>query len=316
MVSFNNSIMIRNHAGGNAIRDTAQLIETLKKVGVIKGKKKRVKKALAGDEQRQDNEMVGYTTSASPQAAALSVMRNVPLLMNQAQQSGFNQSQIEDIKRGVGQDLAVIRDALEEDKRSRDQQYGMLAYGTGALARQVKQLTEKARPEEPAVEEPEEDIDVEERTFDRTGGNLETPEMMDEDVEVTAPEEIFAETPEEEANAPIAGAVAPEPETLPPQAQAQAQPKTKIKRFEQAAINVAMDEGGWREGKQINKMNTTELNDLLSKMEISGYRIRPEYKSKEYSSTDKRDIIWSLLEARGQRLIAQGQKAKKQARGK
>jgi len=308
--------MIRNHAGGNAIRDTAQLIETLKKVGVIKGKKKRVKKALAGDEQRQDNEMVGYTTSASPQAAALSVMRNVPLLMNQAQQSGFNQSQIEDIKRGVGQDLAVIRDALEEDKRSRDQQYGMLAYGTGALARQVKQLTEKARPEEPAVEEPEEDIDVEERTFDRTGGNLETPEMMDEDVEVTAPEEIFAETPEEEANAPIAGAVAPEPETLPPQAQAQAQPKTKIKRFEQAAINVAMDEGGWREGKQINKMNTTELNDLLSKMEISGYRIRPEYKSKEYSSTDKRDIIWSLLEARGQRLIAQGQKAKKQARGK
>ena len=148
--------MIRNHAGGNAIRDTAQLIETLKKVGVIKGKKKRVKKALAGDEIRQDNEMVGYTTSATPQAAALSVMRNVPLLLGQAQQSGFNQSQIEDIKRGVGQDLAVIRDALEEDKRSRDQQYGLLAYGTGALARQVKQLTEKARPEEPAVEEPTE----------------------------------------------------------------------------------------------------------------------------------------------------------------
>lgn len=306
--------MIRNHAGGNAIRDTAQLIETLKKVGVIKGKKKRVKKALAGDEIRQDNEMVGYTTSATPQAAALSVMRNVPLLMNQAQQSGFNQSQIEDIKRGVGQDLAVIRDALEEDKRSRDQQYGMLAYGTGALARQVKQLTEKARPEEPVVEEPKDEgnIDVEERTFDRVGGNLETPEMMDEDVEISAPGEVLAETEEEEANAPIAGAVAPEPESPPPQAQA----KPKIKRFEQAAINVAMEEGGWREGKQINKMNTAELNDLLSKMEISGYRIRPEYKSKEYSPADKRDIIWSLLEARGQRLIAQGQKPKKQARGK
>ena len=314
MVSFNNSIMIRNHAGGNAIRDTAQLIETLKKVGVIKGKKKRVKKALAGDEQRQDNEMVGYTTSASPQAAALSVMRNVPLLLGQAQQSGFNQSQIEDIKRGVGQDLAVIRDALEEDKRSRDQQYGMLAYGTGALARQVKQLTEKARPEEPTVEEPEaEDIDTTKRRFDRTGGNLETPEMMDEDVEVPVSEEIFAETPEEEANAPIAGAVAPPEPEAPPQ---QAQAKPKIKRFEQSAINVAMDEGGWREGKQINKMNTAELNDLLSKMEISGYRIRPEYKSREYSSTDKRDIIWALLEERGQKLLAQGQKAKKQARGK
>lgn len=312
MVSFNNSIMIRNHAGGNAIRDTAQLIETLKKVGVIKGKKKRVKKDLAGDEIRQDNEMVGYGSS-SPQEAAISVMRNVPLLLGQAQQSGFNQSQIEDIKRGVGQDLAVIRDALEEDKRSRDQQYGMLAYGTGALARQVKQLTEKARPEEPIINEPTDefqgDIDIEERPFERTGANLETTEMTDEPVEAN-PEEIFAETPEEEENAPIPGAVAPpEPTTAPPQM------KEQRKRFEQGAINVAMDEGGWREGKQINKMNTSELNDLLSKMEISGYKVRPEYKSKEYSSTEKRDIIWLLLEERGQKLLSQGQKAKKQIRG-
>lgn len=305
--------MIRNHAGGNAIRDTAQLIETLKKVGVIKGKKKRVKKALAGDEIRQDNEMVGYTTSESPQAAAMSVMRNVPLLLGQAQQSGFNQSQIEDIKRGVGQDLAVIRDALEEDKKSRDQQYGLLAYGTGALARQVKQLTEKARPEEPIIDEPmgelEGDIDIEERPFDRTGANLETTEMTDEPVEAI-PEEIFAESPEEEENAPIPGAVAPpEPTTAPPKM------KEQRKRFEQGAINVAMDEGGWRELPEISRMKTVELNDLLSKMEISGYKVRPEYKSKEYSTTEKRDIIWLLLEERGQKLLSQGQKPRKQIRG-
>lgn len=311
--------MIRNHGGGgNAIKDTAKLIETLKKVGVIKSKKKHVKKTLAADEIRQNNEMVGYGSVATPQAAALSVMRNVPLLMNQLQsQGGFNQAQIEDIKRGVGQDLAVIKDALEEDKRSRDQQYGMLAYGTGALARQVKQLTEKARPE-PMVEEPEAELqgditlDIDESTMERQGPNVVVEQNTPEDTNV-APEEIFAETEEEEANAPFAGALPP-PEVKPPQLEAPAQAQARRKRFEQGAINVAMDEGGWRELTEINRMKTVELNDLLSKMEISGYRIRDEYKSKEYSPADKRDIIWRLLEQRGKQLIAQGQRPKKQVR--
>lgn len=313
--------MIRNHGGGgNAIKDTAKLIETLKKVGVIKSKKKHVKKTLAADEIRQNNEMVGYTSVATPQQAALSVMRNVPLLMNQLQsQGGFNQAQIEDIKRGVGQDLAVIKDALEEDKRSRDQQYGMLAYGTGALARQVKQLTEKARPE-PMVEEPEAELqgditlDIDESTMERQGPNVGVEQNTPEDTNV-APEEIFAETEEEEANAPIAGAVAPPEPEIPPPPKAQAPAQPRGKRFEQGAINVAMDEGGWRELPEINRMKTVELNDLLSKMEISGYRIREEYKSKEYSPADKRDIIWRLLEERGKQLIAQGQRPKKQVRG-
>jgi hypothetical protein len=69
MSSFNNSIMIRNHAGDSAVKDTAKLIETLQKVGIIKAKAKRKKATgLAKEEIRQNNDMGPGYSSIGPGA--------------------------------------------------------------------------------------------------------------------------------------------------------------------------------------------------------------------------------------------------------
>jgi len=217
MVSFNNSIMIRNHAGGSAVKDTTKLIETLQKIGVIKGKKKRAKPTLAKEDIKQTHDMgPGYaieTPATTAQNAANILMRNVPLLMNGGDQSGqFNRQQIEDIQRGVGQQFALLKDAMQKSDYEGQQRYQNLLFGTGALAQQVRMIQDqsnKIRPTAPIVEDVE-DVDIEEKPFSRSPGGTEPPdEIMAADLEVS-PDEIVEE--EEQT-----GFIPPEPEGPTPE---------------------------------------------------------------------------------------------------
>jgi hypothetical protein len=95
--------MIRNNAGGSAVRDTAKLIETLKKVGVIKTKKRRARRSLAKDEIRQDNDMgPGFAVSAPPQFGA------------SPQQQDYNAQRIEDIQRQSGNQIMLLKNEIQK----------------------------------------------------------------------------------------------------------------------------------------------------------------------------------------------------------
>jgi hypothetical protein len=131
--------MIRNNAGGSAVRDTAKLIETLKKVGVIKTKKRRARRSLAKDEIRQDNDMgPGFAETlpgfTGPSGLNL-VERNFPQLTmgprpllggGGDQQGGFNPAQIEDLKRNQIQQFGLLQDRLEKQAQEQEmiKQYG------------------------------------------------------------------------------------------------------------------------------------------------------------------------------------------------
>jgi hypothetical protein len=131
--------MIRNNAGGSAVRDTAKLIETLKKVGVIKTKKRRARRSLAKDEIRQDNDMgPGFAETlpgfTGPSGLNL-VERNFPQLTMGARpmigggggsDGGFNPAQIEDIKRNQIQQFGLLQDRLEKQAQEQEmiKQYG------------------------------------------------------------------------------------------------------------------------------------------------------------------------------------------------
>lgn len=104
--------MIRNHGNGSAVRDTAKLIETLKKVGVIKTKKRRARQSLAKDEIRQDSDMgPGYseTTPMAPQFGA------------SPQQQDYNALRIEDIQRQSGNQIMLLKNEIQKLKGGEQQ---------------------------------------------------------------------------------------------------------------------------------------------------------------------------------------------------
>lgn len=102
--------MIRNSAGGSAVRDTAKLIETLKKVGVIKTKKRRARRSLAKDEIRQDSDMgPGFAVSAPPQFGA------------SPQQQDYNVQRIEDIQRQSGNQITLLKNEIQKLKAGEQQ---------------------------------------------------------------------------------------------------------------------------------------------------------------------------------------------------
>lgn len=116
MVNFNNSIMIRNHAGSSVVKDTAKLIETLKKVGIIKTKKRRARRSLAKDEIRQDSDMgPGYaeTISMPPQFGA------------SPQQQDYNAQRIEDIQRQSSNQIALLRSHLRQIQEQDTNRFGL-----------------------------------------------------------------------------------------------------------------------------------------------------------------------------------------------
>lgn len=96
--------MIRNHAG-DPVKSTARLIETLKKVGIIKTKKRRAKRSLAtSDEIRQDNDMgPGFATTNAP-----------PQFGGSPQQQDFNAQRIEDVQRQAGNQIALLRGRIQQ----------------------------------------------------------------------------------------------------------------------------------------------------------------------------------------------------------
>lgn len=105
MVSFNNSIMIRNHAG-DPVKSTARLIETLKKVGIIKTKKRRAKRSLAtSDEIRQENDMGPGFITPTPMG---------PQFGGSPQQQDFNAQRIEDVQRQAGNQIALLRGRIQQ----------------------------------------------------------------------------------------------------------------------------------------------------------------------------------------------------------
>lgn len=108
--------MIRNHGNGSAVRDTAKLIETLKKVGVIKTKKRRARQSLANDEIRQDNDMgAGYAqiTQMPPQFGA------------SPQQQDYNAQRIEDIQRQSSNQIALLRSQLQQVQQRDTNRFGL-----------------------------------------------------------------------------------------------------------------------------------------------------------------------------------------------
>ena len=106
--------MIRNHGNGSAVRDTAKLIETLKKVGVIKTKKRRARRSLAKDEIRQDNDMgPGFAISMPPQFGA------------SPQQQDYNAQRIEDIQRQSSNQIALLRSQLQQVQQRDTNRFGL-----------------------------------------------------------------------------------------------------------------------------------------------------------------------------------------------
>lgn len=310
MVSFNNSIMIRNHGGGgSSVKDTAKLIETLQKIGVIKSKKKRAKSALAKKDIKQTHDMGPGYAEVSPattaQNAANILMRNVPLLMNGGDQSGqFNKQQIEDIQRGVGQQFALLKDAIQNSEYQGQQRYQNLLFGTGALAQQVRMIQDQSNriiPSQPTVEEVE-SVDIEEKPFSRSPGGTEPPEeIMNADLEV-APDEIVEED-EESRFTP------PEPEGPPPEAQApapKAQPKAgrgpsmfdgKAVKNALLALELSDSAENW---SQIKKLKTNDVQRFYDRLRAVGLSFPKEYP--RMGLDDKRFFIADALEKYGKTL--------------
>lgn len=106
--------MIRNHAGSSVVKDTAKLIETLKKVGIIKTKKRRARRSLAKDEIRQDSDMgPGYAISMPPQFGA------------SPQQQDYNAQRIEDIQRQSSNQIAFLRAQLRQIQEQDTNRFGL-----------------------------------------------------------------------------------------------------------------------------------------------------------------------------------------------
>jgi hypothetical protein len=195
--------MIRNHGNGSAVRDTAKLIETLKKVGVIKTKKRRARRSLAKDEIRQDNDMgPGFTQSVPPASSSDLILRNLPLLMNQPQ-GGFNQAQIEDIQRNYNQQIGLLQDQVQKQQEEQQRLRGMGMYIGGAIS-QLQQRIDRptygvSQPVDPfvgvegsgdAVESEEGEMpDTNEQEMERTGPNI----NINEDIDTTVAGAGFVE---------------------------------------------------------------------------------------------------------------------------
>lgn len=213
--------MIRNHAG-DPVKSTARLIETLKKVGIIKTKKRRAKRSLAtSDEIRQDNDMgPGFATSMQkpPQFVQGGP---TPLLLQGGQQGGFNQSQIEDIQRTYNQQIGMLQDQVqrqsEEQRRIQNMGFalgGAVSYLQQRLDRPVTGVSEPVDPFRGVkgsgddVEPAKTDIpDTEDQEPDNVGPNR-VPDSV-EQAEISQQAPGFAE--EETVFIP------PEPDVRPPQ---------------------------------------------------------------------------------------------------
>ena len=138
MVSFNNSIMIRNHAG-DPVKSTAQLIETLKKVGIIKTKKRRAKRGLAtSDEIRQDSDMgPGY---------AMPTPMPPPQFGGSPQQQDFNAQRIEDIQRQAGNQIALLRGRIQQLESAPTRFQPQQRIEQGQRGPQVEEMPSEERP--------------------------------------------------------------------------------------------------------------------------------------------------------------------------
>lgn len=313
--------MIRNAStGGSSVKDTTKLIAMLHKIGVIKGKKKSSKGALAKEDGiRQEHDMgKGYVSYApqSAQGSAMNIMRNVPLLMN-ADQSGFNQQQIEDIRRGVGENFALLKDAMDKESMAGQQRYANLLFGTGALAQQMRQIgNDRFRPNEgvssPTIEEMESEGDTiapEDRPFNRSAGGVEPPEsIMETDVEQT-PKEIFADIDEEE-RIPIPQPIERQPEPSAPEPIRPPEPAPKVKAgrgaslFDSKAISealLALELSDVAKNKsEINRLKPKQLNDFADRIRAIGGKLPTNFNS--LTVDDKRFYISNELEKYGKNL--------------
>lgn len=248
--------MIRNHAGGSAVKDTAKLIETLQKVGIIKAKAKRKKATgLAKDEIRQDNDMgPGYSQTTPLSSSTDMILRNLPLLMNQQGGGGFNQAQIEDIRRNYNQQIGLLQDQVQKQQEEQQRLRGMGMYIGGAIS-QLQQRIDRptygvSQQVDPfagvkgsgdAVESEEGDIpDTNDQEMERTGPNV----NINEDIDTTVAGAGF----EEEEEPQGLSLQPPEPNTPPP---AQPEVERRVRRgqtpiggFLSAGTLRALDDAG------------------------------------------------------------------------
>lgn len=238
--------MIRNHAGDSAVKDTAKLIETLQKVGIIKAKAKRKKATgLAKEEIRQNNDMgPGYSSIGPGALSSNMILRNLPLLMNQPAGGGFNQAQIEDIQRNYNQQIGLLQDQVQNQQEEQQRLRGMGMYIGGAIS-QLQQRIDRptygvAQTVDPfagvegsgdAVESDMNEIpDTNDQEMERTG-----PQPNDEDIDTTVAGAGFVE------DAPEA--------IIPPPAQPEVERRgrrgqTPIGNFLSAGTLRALDEAG------------------------------------------------------------------------
>lgn len=125
MVSFNNSIMIRNKnsmkGSERTIRETAKLIETLKKVGVIPKKTRRRRTIMTSLDE------------SSAGAPLQGIAPTIPRVLNAAQQPDMNAQRLEEVQRGVTNALAMIRGQQQIEPIASDRFFGASPQGTPGI---------------------------------------------------------------------------------------------------------------------------------------------------------------------------------------
>jgi len=293
--------MIRNHASGNTVRDTARLIETLKKVGIIKAKSKRKKRAtgLAEEEIRQDNDMGSGYAFPTPQVPMIG--RNVPLLMN-APQSNFNQAQIEDIQRTNEQRLGLLQDQVQKQVEENQRLRGMGMYLGGAISqlqqridRPITGVSEAINPfagvkgSNDAVESEKGDIiEADDQEMERVGPN---GGGISEEAETTMAGAGFVE--EEPTGLSLQP---PEPES-PPRAEPEVERRirrgqTPIGNFLSKKVMRAFDEAGV--GRPVYK-RVEDLEYALESYAEATRQQKPDVKANRRGDEDKVETIKRLI---------------------
>lgn len=234
--------MIRNHAG-DPVKSTVKLIETLKKVGIIKTKKPRAKRGLATDEIRQNNDMgPGYSMATPRPLVQFTQGGQAPLLLQNAPQGGFNQAQIEDIQRTYNQQIGLLQDQVqrqsEEQRRIQNMGFalgGAVSYLQQRLDRPIVGVEEPVDPfanvegnNDDVEASSGEIIDSDDQEQERVG-----PQPGKEEVQTTTPGAGFVE--EEEATFSVQ-----EPQAPPPRARGRGE--TPIGEFLSKRTISALDE--------------------------------------------------------------------------
>lgn len=194
MASFHNSILIRNNLKNDTIKQTANLIETLKKVGIIKSKK-RAKKRNLGEEAipYQESDMSSYTVSRPLAPQIFQPQQQQPLMIA----DGQTKLQIEDLKRQNAYNAGLLQDQMEKNQSLVSKSFGDVGNYLGSAIAGLQQRIDRPimgvkEPYNPFanVEGNGDNIppregeipDINETEFSQTG-----PQQNPENVETTIP---------------------------------------------------------------------------------------------------------------------------------